>query len=180
MNRGLIPRRYAKALYQVGAERNENAGLYMLMQRLTAAFTAEPKLQAAVANPFVPAADKVRLVSAAAGEVDKPALFGDFLQLLQRNGRFDMIRDVAHAFEELYRASNRIFKVSIISAAELSMEVRGRMTDLLRRHIGEGTLECSFEVDNKLIGGFKVLLGNELLDATVATQLNRIRLDLIK
>ncbi len=39
MDQGLIPRRYAKALYEVGEERNDNETLYGLMQRLADAFS---------------------------------------------------------------------------------------------------------------------------------------------
>lgn len=180
MDQGLIPRRYAKALYEVGAERGTNAELYAIMQRVADAFAAENALQEAVANPFVADGDKVKLLDAAAGDGTKPELYDDFLKLLSSNGRLDLMRDVANAYIDLYRRKNNIYKVVVQSAATLNVETRQRITDLIRKHIGNGTLECSFEVDPKLIGGFKIYLGNELLDASVATQLNQIRLDLIK
>lgn len=180
MDQGLIPRRYAKALYEVGAAQGSADQLYGVMQQLSSAFAAEPALQATLANPFVADADKERLIKAAAGSGANTALFEDFLALLRKNGRLDIARDTANAYIDLYRSKNRIFKVVIESAAELSEPVRQRMVDLIKSHIGGGKLECSFEVNPKLVGGFRVRLGNELLDASVASQLNRIRLGLIK
>ena len=58
MDQGLIPRRYAKALYEVGEERHDNEKLYDAMQALAAAFTAQPALAPTLANPFVAGSDK--------------------------------------------------------------------------------------------------------------------------
>ena len=178
MDQGLIPRRYAKALYEVATEKGEASGLYAIMQRLSEAFATESALQATMSNPFVSATDKERLLRTAAGSND--SLFDDFLTLLRRNGRLEFARDAALAYIDLYRTKNHIYEVTIESAAELSAPVRERMLDLIRKHIGQGTLESKFTVNPDLIGGFRVRLGNELLDGSVATQLNRIRLGLIK
>lgn len=179
MDQGLIPRRYAKALYEVAVEKGTAADLYTVMQRLSAAFAAEPRLGETMANPFVADADKIHLIDTAA-EPGSNATFGDFTTLLRRNGRLDMARDIANAFIDLYRRQNHIYKVTVESAAPLADDVRKRITALIQQHIGNGTLECTFEVVPSLIGGFKIRLGNELLDASVATQLNNIRLELIK
>ena len=52
MDKGLIPRRYAKALFGVAAERRDDAAVYSLMQSLAASFAAEPALATTVANPL--------------------------------------------------------------------------------------------------------------------------------
>lgn len=180
MDQGLIPRRYAKALYDTALSRNEASALYGAMQTLAAAFVSEPTMGPTMANPFVTDADKERLVLAAVPEAKDIPLMADFLTLLCRNRRLDMVRAIANAYIDLYRQCNDIYKVTVQSAAPLEPEVRQRITDLIQNHIGKGTLEINFEVDPKLIGGFKVRLGNELLDASVATRLNDIRLGLIR
>ena len=68
MNEGLIPRRYAKALYKVAVERGDADLLYAVMNRLNDACAAQPSLAAVVANPFVSVKDKSGLVTTAAGE----------------------------------------------------------------------------------------------------------------
>ncbi len=179
MDQGLIPRRYAKALYEVAAEKKADAALYGIMQHLEGAFVSEPALGPTIVNPFVSDADKVKLIVTASGG-EENAVFSDFLTLLRRNGRLDIIRAVGNAYIDLYREKHHIFKVTVESAAPLAEDVRRRITSLIQSHIGEGTLDCTFEVVPSLIGGFKIRLGNELLDASVATQLNNIRLELIK
>ena len=73
MDQGLIPRRYAKALYAVGEERSDTATLYKVMQALTNAFVSTPGLADTIANPYVSDADKTALLSKAVyGADEKP------------------------------------------------------------------------------------------------------------
>ena len=70
MDKGLIPRRYAKALYEVGAERQDNDRLYALMQTLASVFASQPLLAKTLANPFVSDDEKMSLLTKAAGETE--------------------------------------------------------------------------------------------------------------
>lgn len=182
MDQGLIPRRYAKALYEVGEERLENDQLYSLMGRLAAAFAQTPGLSATVANPFVGDADKTRLLTAAvcgAGATPDKT-YEDFLRLLEKNGRMGMARDIAIAFVNLYRAKHQIYLVRICSAAPLGQQEKSRLENIIAKHIGKGTMEFDYTVDPSLIGGFTVSVNSERLDASVSNELKQLRLSLVK
>ena len=53
MDQGLLPRRYAKALYKYAVERDAAAQMYTAMDTLAGAYDANNTLQATIANPFV-------------------------------------------------------------------------------------------------------------------------------
>ena len=182
MDKGLIPRRYAKALFEVGAERADNNALYALMQTLAASFAAEPELVTTVANPFVSDADKMALLTEAAGgaPASADATFGDFLKLLKRNKRLDLARDIALAFIDIYRAENNIYRVQIESAAQMPADERRRLEAIVEKHIGKGSFEFDYTVNPALIGGFTVTVNSERLDASVATSLKNLRLRLLQ
>lgn len=183
MDQGLIPRRYAKALFKAGAERKVNSSLYDIMKALVAAFAAQPGLQEAVANPFVPAADKTALLTGAVrGASDNKgalATYGDFLALLAENKRVDMARNIANAFVDLYRKENHIAKVEVVSAAPLDPALEQRLKGIIGKHLNGGTMEYSSRVDPDLIGGFVVNVDSERLDASVRNELKQLRLNLI-
>ena len=183
MDQGLIPRRYAKALYEVGEARNVNEALYELMERLSEAFAATPGLSATVANPFVNDADKTALLITAAGEISNNAAadtFKDFLHLLEQNGRAGIARDVALAFVDLYRKKHSIYRVLISSAAPMGAQEKERLETIIAKHIGKGTMEYDYTVDPSLIGGFTVTVNSERLDASVSNELKQLRLSLVK
>ena len=181
MDQGLIPRRYAKALYAVGVERSDTANLYQLMRALGKAFADTPGLAATVANPFVSDADKSSLLIKAVGGNDgKPdATYVDFLKLLEKNKRTALARDIARAYVDLYRQQNAIYRVDICSAAPMGERERARLEQIIAKHVGEGTIEYNYTTDPSLIGGFTVTVNSERLDASVSSQLKQLRLKLV-
>ena len=177
MDKGLLPRRYAKALYKYADEKGRTAQVYDLMQNLNVAFDTNHDLQSTIANPFVPTDNKIALLSTAAGE--KNDILDDFVKLLAVNNRLDIVRGVALAYTALYRQENHIHLVEITSAAPLNDADKKRITDMIEKHIGNATAQYSFHVDPELIGGFVIKIDNESLDASVRNELKQLRQALI-
>ncbi len=173
MDKGLLPRRYAKALYKYATEKDATASVYDLMEKLVDAFDSNSDLQSAIANPFVSLTEKTKLVMTAAGGDN--AILADFVKLLATNNRLDILRDAALAYTALYRQENHIYLVNITSAVPLSDADRKRLTDMIEKHIGDATAQYTFEVDPDLIGGFVVRIDNERLDASVRNELDQLR-----
>lgn len=180
MNEGLIPRRYAKALYKVAVERKCDIRMYLLMQNLSAAFDQNHDLYRMAANPFVTAKDKSVILTTAARATSADTSFADFLKLLEKNGRIDLIGQIAHSFVILYRKERNIRSVHVVSATKLDPDVEQRIRRLVEKHLNGGTLEFSTEVDPAIIGGFIVNVDNERLDASLRNSLKELRLSLLK
>ncbi len=177
MDQGLIPRRYAKALFLLAAEKGVDAEVYAAMQQLCGAFDSEPDLQKAIANPHVDVADKEALVAAA---TSANPLVADTVRLLARNRRLDMLRAVALSYVALYRSEHNIYRVDITSAAPLQAPELLRIQTLVNKHLpANSTAEFSEAVNPDLIGGFTIAVDNELLDASVASDLKQLRLKLL-
>ncbi|MCM1032567.1 MAG: F0F1 ATP synthase subunit delta [Odoribacter sp.] len=179
MNQGLIPRRYAKALFKTDKERGDAERCYQLMNTLVASFDANPQLQATIANPFIATPDKVKLIATAAGSVAADTTFNDFLQLLVKNRRIDLIDLIAHSYLTLYREENNIRRVEIVSASPLEPAVMNRIKQLVEKQLDGAKMEFSSRVDPALIGGFVVNIDNERLDASISTQLKELKLSLL-
>lgn len=180
MNQGLIPARYAKALYDFAAERGDDKQIFNLLQTLEASFAETPDLQRVMANPFVAADEKIKLLTTAAGpEAAASETFGRFLGLLASNRRLDAVRDIALAYLSLYRRRHDIRLVTITSAAPLGEADEQRLRSMIQSRLGSAKMECRTVVDPDLIGGFTVSIDNEKLDASVANELKQLRLSLI-
>lgn len=180
MNEGLIPRRYAKALFKVAQEKSCVGQMYILMKQLAQSFASQPALQQTVANPFVSAGEKVSLIKTASGATDADALMDDFLKLLIQNKRIDLIRDIALAYAEIYRNENNIYVVTVTSAEPLGDAELDRLKKIVEKHLPEGSsMEFSAQVDPSIIGGFTIAINNERLDASIKNELKQLRLKLI-
>jgi len=179
MNEGLIPRRYAKALYKVAVEHDMDTRVFDLMQTLVQSFDSNQKLQDIVANPFVEIAEKNRLLTTAAGATAKDSIYADFLKLLARNRRVQLVHQTALSYIDIYRRAHNIRRVQVVSAAPLDPSVEKRIKDLVTTHLNGGTMDFSAVVDPDLIGGFIVNIDNERLDASLRNELKEMRLSLL-
>lgn len=179
MDQGLIPGRYAKALYLVAKEKGNSDKLYEMMRRLSDAFTAEPLLNETMTNPFVDDSDKTALIFSACDAGKDNTLLADFVKLLETNHRMALVRDIASAYQKIYRNENNIYRVKVVSAAPLQADVEDRLKKMILAHLKGATMEYQSDVDPDLIGGFVVNIDNQRLDASVNNQLKQLRLNLL-
>lgn len=180
MNEGLIPRRYAKALYIVSKERGEDKAMYSLMKNLIGCFVSIPELNDTLNNPYISVADKSALIRTACEHGEKAdTLLDDFIRLLVDNKRIGFTRLIAYAFVDIYRKENHIYKVDVESAVPLASQETARLKELISRHLKGGIMEYEMSVNPSLIGGFTVRVGNEKVDASVSNELKQLRLNLI-
>lgn len=180
MNQGLVPKRYAKALYEVAQEKGEANTLYEKLRQLSETFAQEPALATTMANPFVSNADKAHLIYTACGtDSEGDELLTNFIKLLEQNHRMGMVRDIAVAYQDIYRKTKHIYRVEVTAAAPMDKESEDRLKRLISGQLSGGTMEYSFKVNPDLIGGFVVNIDNERLDASVKNELKQLRLKLL-
>lgn len=178
MNDGLIPYRYAKALYKAAEERDITAKVYDEMKAVASSFAASPELQKAVANPFLSRADKARLLESAAGGYLED-LFKSFITLVLDNHRAEFSWRMALAYGEIYREAHKISQVSIITASALPEGEMNRLRKLVQRAFPGRVLEYTESVDPKLIGGFVINVDNVRMDASLSNEIEQLRHQLI-
>lgn len=179
MNQGLIPRRYAKALYRFALQNDAADRIYGIMKNLAAAFETEPRLQSTLSNPFVDNNDKIALIITASQAQENDTVMADFLKLLSENKRIDFIRAIALAYLDIYRTERKIYVVKVTSASPLDAKGEQRLQKLIQGHLNGGTMEYTSTVDPDLIGGFTISVGNERLDASISNELKQLRLNLL-
>ncbi len=178
MNDGLIPNRYAKALYKLSQERGDTALIYKEMKQLEAAYSVEAGLKKAVNNPFLPVDDKLKLLCAASG-AEHDGTSAKFMGLVIKNNRIDFMRAIALAFMKQYRELNGIARVEIVTATQLGDDEINGIIGVVKAQLGDKTIELSKRVNPDLIGGFTVDVDSRVLDASVKNQLEKLRLKLL-
>ena len=179
MSDGLIPRRYAKALYKYAVENGDSQEIYELLKSLSFRYAAIDELKRAVLNPEISDEAKgafmLKLVGGEpGGSLDK------FLLLCLRNNRSDYLQKISLAYVDLYREAHEIAHVVITTAALMPEAEVNAIIDIVKRRLGAKTLEIEQVIDPELIGGFTVNINGLVLDASVKRELNELRLQLQK
>lgn len=94
---------------------------------------------------------------------------------LAREQRIGNIGAITQAFEQLAQAgSARRISAEITSAVALDASQQEKITADLRARYGEG-IETTFDVDESLIGGLVIRVGDQVLDNSLRTRLSAIQ-----
>lgn len=181
MNEGLIPRRYAKALYLVASGRGLQEDVYSVLKTAERQFAQLPALSTALNNPYVSESDKTALLMTlfSCDNEGVKSLLADFVKLLIRNRRVGLSRLVIQSYIDIYRSERHINDVAVQSATRLSEAERKRLIGLVEKSTQCAVNEYSFTENPDLIGGFTVSVGNKKIDASVSNELKQLRLNLL-
>lgn len=174
---GLIPHRYARALYKFAGESDSCKRVYDEMKNVIEAFRSNAQLEKVLSNPYVEADDKRKLLVAAAG--DKP---GDdylrFVSLILDHKREEFAYLMALAFREIYRKENNISEVNITTAVKLPESELDKLKTVVQKSFRNTTFEFNYSVDPAIIGGFVIDVDSTRMDASLSSELEQLRQNL--
>lgn len=173
MDVGTISTRYARALFSLALDKGQETRLYDDMKMLSASFAAEAKLQAALNNPIVCHADKMQLLTSAAG-IEVSELFTCFIRLVLQHKREGQLPLITLIYIHMYRKEKKITRVEFDTAVPPAPSTLIHLEQKLLQTTG-GSIEFSGRIKPELLGGFILRIGNERLDASYASQLRRIK-----
>ena len=106
---------------------------------------------------------------------DAPREVRNLILALGRDGNLDRLPTVLAAFEQMARRGGaRPLTGEVISAVELSPPQRERIADQLKARYGPD-LELRFSVDESLIGGLIIRIGDQVLDTSLRTRMAAIQ-----
>lgn len=174
---GLIPHRYALALYKFAQESDSCTAVYEEMKNVISAFRANSGLEKVLSNPFVEAADKRRLLLSAAGS-NPGEDYRRFVTLILDHHREEFAYLMALAYRQIYRMQNNIREVKITTAAQLPEAETDKLKAVVARAYKGCKFEYSYAVDPALIGGFVIDVDSTRMDASINSELEQLRQNL--
>jgi F-type H+-transporting ATPase subunit delta len=178
MNDGLIPQRYAKALYKFAIENGKSEVVYEEMKVVVSSFEANPDLLKVLANPYVSKDDKGNLLLAAAGDKREEA-YENFVKLILENKRECYAYHCALAYRQIYRKENNISQVEVVTAAKLGDDELNKICNLVQESYKGKTLEFTYTIKPDIIGGFIINVDSIRMDASISNEIEQLRLNLL-
>jgi F-type H+-transporting ATPase subunit delta len=136
------------------------------------AVAANPAMRELAGNPKASDAQVVDTFLAALNAPAAPEL-KNFVGMLVENGRLALMPEIAEQFHALENEQQGAADAEIVSAFELSSAQVGDLVATLERKFGR-KLNPSVTVDNSLIGGVRVVVGDEVLDTSVRAKLQQM------
>ena len=168
-----IARPYAEALFK-SAQADLN-GTSQWLEAL-AAVAGNPQLLQYAGNPKVGNQQVFDLVSEVA-RVQLPPAGQNFLRMVVENGRLAAVPEVARQFREMKNAQGGSSDAVVYSAFPIAADQLGAVAQALEKRFGR-KLNLTVQEDPSLIGGIRVVVGDEVLDTSVKARLEQMKVAL--
>ena len=170
----LIERRYAEALIDISVENGAIDGYQQEFQNVVDVYNKEQELKFFLLNPRVNTdAKKDVLKKVFSDSVNSNVV--NFLMLLLDKGRAKFLPGILEEFIRLADKKKNILNMTIISAAPLKDAQIDEIKEKYMKIYNASSVKVNVEVDESLIGGVKVKIGDRVVDGSIKGRLESLK-----
>jgi F-type H+-transporting ATPase subunit delta len=174
-----VARRYAQALVEVAAEANAVDPIANDLHRVVGLLDAnEGQLRAALCSPVFTAEERSSVLAAVLPRLSLHPLAANLLRLINDNGRFAVMPDIAEAYLQLADERAGRQQVEVTTAEPMTPQVEAEVRAALQKATGK-TVRLSTKVDPSLLGGLVAKVGGTVYDSSIRTRLEQLKHNLI-
>jgi F-type H+-transporting ATPase subunit delta len=167
--------RYATALFELALESKAVDQVQSDLNAFDALVAASPDLTRLVRSPVFTAEEQEKALIAVLDKAGIKGTAANFLRVVASNRRLFAVREMIRGFNALV-AQHKGEVTAQVTVAEALNDVRmGEIRDALKQVTGKD-VQVDVEVDPSIIGGLKVKLGSRMVDASLRTKLNSIKI----
>ena len=172
-------KRYAGALLALADDKGQVDKVAKDIAALASTIEGSEELSLALSNPLLPrnqvaSALDLIVTKTGAGDVVK-----NFVGLVAKNGRAKELSSMAIAFSEELAARRGEVLAEVISARELSTSQVNALTDALSKEMGS-KVQIEPKIDASILGGLIVRVGSKMIDSSLKSKLQKLKLSLSK
>jgi F-type H+-transporting ATPase subunit delta len=166
--------RYAAALFELAKEQGQLAQVESDLKGFQGLLNESADLRRLVRSPVISAEDKAKALTAILGKAGISGLTTNFFLLIARNRRLFAAADMLKDFRTLLAAERGEVTADIASAHPLTPDQMTALKDALRVQVGKD-VQMNTRVDPNLLGGLIVKLGSRMIDSSLRTKLNNLK-----
>lgn len=98
-----------------------------------------------------------------------------FAELLKKDGQLKNTGKIMEKFSQLYNTKHQIVEAVVVSRRELDLKMIENVQEFLQKKYGAKSVQIENVVDEKIKGGLIVKVGDEILDGSVNSKLNKLK-----
>jgi F-type H+-transporting ATPase subunit delta len=167
-----IARVYAEALFEVAKENGDLDRVREELGQFADTLEEDREMQVFFFSPYFSSAEKREGIAKAVSGASEE--FVNFLELLTEKHRVPLIFRIRRQFDEMWKRENRKLDVTVTSAVELDPKVVKDVGAAIEKQTGQ-SVELDSRVDEGILGGLVLQVGNMVLDASIRNRLEKLR-----
>lgn len=174
----LVEKRYAEAFLNLAVQNNDLDEYQDELIEISNIYKNDVDFKSFLHNPKNDILTKKRILQKIfEGKVNQNTL--NFLLLLLEKDRIKYLPEVCNEFVKLSDERNNILNITILTAAKLDDKSIDRICDKFKKLYNSKSFKANVEIDESLIGGIKVYVGDKLYDGSLKGKLSRLQSVLI-
>jgi F-type H+-transporting ATPase subunit delta len=170
-----IAGRYATALFELAREQNELDTVKVNLDRFDALVAEIADLARLLRSPVLSADEQTRALSGVLDKAGIDGLAANFLKLVATNRRLFAALDMAQAYRALLAKHKGEVSAEVTLADKPSEAQLAAIKDAIAA-VTKKDVQVKVKIDPSIIGGLVVKLGSRMVDSSLRTKLNAIKL----
>jgi len=177
MNESKISVRYAKALFELGKEKDLLDAFVTDINLIDSICKESADFVLMLDSPVVKTSQKRSAVKGIfTDKINANTL--NFLDLVVQNRREMYLKDISRNFLALCRKNKGVLSATLTTASAIEEEGKKKLSNVLEKAF-DSKIELNEVIDKDIIGGFVIRVEDQQLDASVSNQLTQIKRELL-
>lgn len=172
-----VSRRYAKALYSLAKESQQQQRVFDEIRTLSEVFEKNEAIRNYIEDPRIAPSNKKEALEATFKSFDLTAQTKHFMFLLAEKNRLMFFTEITEAYQEQIDEDHGVTRGLVRSASPLNPEARKEIESIVTKVINKKVI-LNYKEDSSLIGGLVAQVGGWTLDDSLRTHLRRMKEDL--
>lgn len=168
--------RYASALFELANEQRALREVEQDLIGLQSMLDGSEDLRRLVRSPVFSAEEQSRAIAAVAEKAGLQPLTVNFLKLIARNRRLFALGDMIRDFRLLAARWRGEVSADVVSAHPLTPAQLEALKEALKAAASGKDVQINTRVDASLLGGLIVKMGSRMIDSSLRTRLNNLKI----
>ena len=164
--------RYAKALLSLASDQKAADAVSADMKLIVKSIADSKDLSDMLQSPVIPSSDKKAVLLEVFKKSSKSTL--SLIDILITNNRIDLLGYVASKYNQLFDESKGIELATVTTAVALTAALKKEVLAKAKALTGKN-VEVENIIDESILGGFILRIGDVQYNASVANQLNNLK-----
>lgn len=174
----LVSKTYGEALFELAVEEGKEDEFLSEIEELKKVLSENPDFSKLMNHPKILKEEKLEVLkNVFEGRISREIL--GFLDLVITKDRYDEIDEILDYFTEETKKLKGIGTAYVTTALELSEIQKKAVEQKLVETTSYKAMEMHYKVDEKLIGGMIIRIGDRVVDSSVQTKLEKLQRELL-
>lgn len=175
----LISKTYGEALFELAVEENKTDVFVEEIECILSVLEQNPEFDALMNHPKILKEEKIGVVENVFKGRISDELVG-FLSLIIKKDRYNDITSILEYFLQEVKALKGIGVAYVSTAVKLRGEQQKKVEETLLAKTQFKQMEVHYDVDESLIGGMVIRIGDRVVDSSVKNKLDDLTRQLMK